>query len=374
MDALHEAKMFRTVLPRSVGGAELNPATHAQVVAAIAEGDASAAWCIAQSACAAMAAAYVEPHIAQEVFGERDSVFTFGFASGNPPCLAIPVEGGWKVDGTWAFGSANRISRWLGGHCRLCGEDGTPLQHPNGRFVERTMIFPRSATTVRDDTWDVMGLVGTGSDTYSVTDLFVPTEYSVVPRVSARDQQLPDGERAAEPEPERRESGILYRHSMQLVATVGLSSVAIGIAQATLDAFIALAKKKAPSNANLSLRDDTWVQARIAQADSKLCSARAWLVQLLNDAWDECVTSGEVSFATRIKLRQAGTHQIDSSREVVDVLFREAGATAIFTSNPFERRFRDVHTVSAQVQASIARMQSAGQYYLGLTPQLILIP
>ena len=190
MDALHEAKMFRTVLPRSVGGAELNPATHAQVVAAIAEGDASAAWCIAQSACAAMAAAYVEPHVAQEVFGERDSVFTFGFTSGNPPCLAIPVEGGWKVDGTWAFGSANRISRWLGGHCRLCGEDGTPLQHPNGRFVERTMIFPRSATTVRDDTWDVMGLVGTGSDTYSVTDLFVPTEYSVVPRVSARDQQL----------------------------------------------------------------------------------------------------------------------------------------------------------------------------------------
>ena len=161
---------------------------------------------------------------------------------------------------------------------------------------------------------------------------------------------------------------------MQLVATVGLSSVAIGIAQATLDAFIALAKNKAPSNANLSLRDDTWVQARIAQADSKLCSARAWLVQLLNDAWDECVTSGEVSFATRIKLRQAGTYQIDSSREVVDVLFREAGATAIFTSNPFERRFRDVHTVSAQVQASIARMQSAGQYYLGLTPQLILIP
>ena len=37
LDGLHAAQMFRTVMPRSVGGAELDPATHAQVVAAIAE-------------------------------------------------------------------------------------------------------------------------------------------------------------------------------------------------------------------------------------------------------------------------------------------------------------------------------------------------
>jgi alkylation response protein AidB-like acyl-CoA dehydrogenase len=374
MDALHEAQMFRTVLPRSVGGAELNPATHAQVVAAIAEGDASAAWCIAQSACASMAAAYVEPKVAQEIWANPRAVFTFGFTSGNPPCLAVPVKGGWKINGTWTFGSGNRIATWLGGHCRLCDESGTPLRHPDGRFMERTMLIPRSSVTVRDDTWDVMGLCGTGSDTYSVSDLFVPTEYSVVPRVSARDHQLPEGVRA-EPEPERREKGILYRHSMQLVASAGLSSVAVGIAQATLDAFIPLARKKSPFNANLSLRDDTWIQARIAQADSKLSSARPWLIQLLHEAWDECVASGEVSFPLRIKLRQACTYQIDAAREVVTMLFLEAGATAIFRSNPFERRFRDVHTVSIQVQGSVARMQAAGQYYLGLTPQqMILIP
>lgn len=374
VDALHDARMFRTVLPRSVGGAELNPATHAQVVAAIAEGDASAAWCIAQSACASMAAAYVEPHVAQDIWAGPRAMFTFGFTSGNPPCLAVPVKGGWKINGTWTFGSGNRIATWLGAHCRLCDESGTPHRHPDGRFVERTMLIPRSSVTVRDDTWDVMGLCGTGSDTYSVTDLFVPTEYSVVPRVTARDQQLPEGAQA-EPEPERREKGTLYRHSMQLVASAGLTSVAVGIAQATLDAFIPLARKKSPFNANQSLREDTWIQARIAQADSKLDSAKSWLIALLNEAWDECVASGEVSFPLRIKLRQACTHQIDAARDVVTMLFLEAGATAIFKSNPFERRFRDVHTVSIQVQGSIARMQTAGQYYLGLTPQqMILIP
>ena len=218
-----------------------------------------------------------------------------------------------------------------------------------------------------------MGLCGTGSDTYSVSDLFVPSDYTVLARVTASEHNKPV-DATLEPEPERQEKGILYRHSMQLVASAGLSSVAIGAAQATLDAFIPLAKKKTPSNA-VSLRDDTYIQARVAQADAKISSSRAWLIQLLHQAWDESVTEGLVSFPLRIKLRQACTHQIDSAKEAVDMLFLEAGATAIFKSNPFERRFRDVHTVSIQVQGSIARMQAVGQYYLGLTPQqLTLIP
>jgi alkylation response protein AidB-like acyl-CoA dehydrogenase len=320
-----------------------------------------------------MAAAYLKPHVAHAVFGDPRAVFTFGYTRGEPPCLAMPVDGGWKINGIWTFASGNRCATWLGGHCRLCNAKGEQLKQPDGRPVERTMIFPRSAAKVDHETWDVMGLGGTGSDTYSVSDLFVPADYTVVPRAGARDHNLPEGV-VAEPEPERRESGILYRHSMQLIASCGLSSVAIGAAQAMLDAFIPLAKKKTPSN-SIALRDDGWIQARIAQADAKISSARAWLVALLQEAWEECAANGAVSFPLRIKLRQACTHQIDSAREAAEIVFQDAGATAIFRSNPFERRFRDVHTVSIQVQGSIARMQSAGQYYLGLTPQqLILVP
>jgi indole-3-acetate monooxygenase len=374
LDAMHAAQMFRMTLPKSVGGAELPPAIYAQVVATIAEGDASTAWCIGQTACAMMASAYVEPRIAKEVFGDPRSVFTFGFTAGQPPCLAVPVKDGWIVTGTWTFASGNRLCNWLGGHCRLCDENGTPLKTPEGRFIERTMIFPRTSATVDEEMWDVMGLCGTGSDTYSVKDLFVPTAYSVIPRVTARDQQLPEGAQSSGPEPERREQGILYRFSMQAIASAGLSSVAIGIARATIDEFIALATKKSPFNANQALRDDGWIQARIAQANAKVSSASSWLVQLLHEAWDESVSTGGISFDRRIKLREACTHQIDASREVVDMIFLEAGATAIFKKNPFERRFRDMHVVAQQVQGSIARMQSAGQYHLGLKPTLILIP
>ena len=225
---------------------------------------------------------------------------------------------------------------------------------------------------MREDLWDVIGLIGTGSDSYSVTDLFVPKKYSVVPRGIGRDQQRPEGS-TADPDPERREEGILYRHSIQAAHQVGLSSVAIGIARATLDAFIVLAKEKSPSSAIRSLRDDNWIHARIGQADAKISAASAWLIQLLRDAWRECSTMGQISFPLRVKIRTACTHQINEARDAVDMIYLEAGATAIFRSNPFERRFRDMHTVSQQVQGSVARMQSVGQYYAGGSPQLPVV-
>jgi alkylation response protein AidB-like acyl-CoA dehydrogenase len=372
VDALCKSQMFRMTTPRSVGGAELDLATLAQVVATIAEGDASAAWCVAQIAGSSMCAAYLDPGVAREIFGDANSAFTWGFA-GAQPCRAVPVQGGWIVNGTWTFASGNRICQWLGGHSQLCDAEGKPLFRADGRPLERTMLFPRSSTNVREDLWDVIGLIGTGSDTYSVTDLFVPEKYSVVPRGIGRDQQLPEGS-TADPEPERREDGILYKHSIQAAHQIALSSVAIGIARATLDAFIALAKEKSPASAIRPLRDDTWIHARVAQADAKISAASAWLNQLLREAWRECSTIGLVSFPLRAKIRTASTHQINEARDVVDMIYSEAGATAIFRSNPFERRFRDMHTVSQQVQGSIARMQSVGQYYVGSNPQLRWFP
>ena len=108
LDALYKSQMFRMTTPRSVGGAELDLATLAQVVAMIAEGDASTAWCIAQIAGSSMCAAYLDPSVAQEIFGDANSAFTWGFA-GPQTCRAVPVQGGWIVNGGWTFASGNRI-------------------------------------------------------------------------------------------------------------------------------------------------------------------------------------------------------------------------------------------------------------------------
>lgn len=359
LDALHAAKMFRMLLPHSLGGAELELASFFQVIGAIAEGDASTAWCLVQNSGCSMAAAYLAPRAAQQIFGDSRAVLAWGFPAG-PQCRAVPVEGGWRVNGTWNFGSGNRHSIWLGGHCQLADAG------------ERTMLFPRSSASVQDDSWNVIGLRGTGSDSYSVSDLFVPAEHAVVPRATGRDQQQAAHARI-EAEPERRQQGTLYRFAPMNVYQSGFAAVAIGIARATLDAFIALAKKKTPAGRQVLLRDDHWIQTRVALSEARLGSVRAWLLQILRDMWDQCTASGKIGFEHRIELRLAATHAIHEAREVVEICYADAGATAIFEANPFERRLRDMHAVSQQLQSSAVHLQSAGQHYLGLEPSVRFI-
>ena len=65
-------------------------------------------------------------------------------------------------------------------------------------------------------------------------------------------------------------------------------------------------------------------------------------------------------------LKLAGTYAVHQAKEVVDTVYHAAGATAIFESNPFERRFRDMHTVIQQVQGQFANFEMVGQVLLGL--------
>lgn len=354
LDALHEAKMFRLLLPRSLGGAELDLATFFQVAGAIAEGDASTAWCVVQNNGCAMSAAYLAPQAAREVFGGPRAVLAWGYQAG-PQCRAVRVDGGWKASGTWNFGSGSRHSGWLGGHCLVDGGG------------ERTMLFPRSSALIKEDSWHVVGLRGTGSDSYSVKDLFVPDEYSLVPRATGRDQQQEAGA-PPETETERRERGTLYLHAPMNVYQSGFAAVALGVARATLAAFIALATKKTPAGTTLALRDSHAIQTRIALSEAKLASCSAWLLQILHAMWEECADTGRVSFERRVALRLASTYAIHEAREVVETSYFDAGATAIFEANPFERRMRDMHAVAQQLQSSPMHLQSAGQYYLGLNP------
>ena len=365
LDALHEAKMFRMLLPRSQGGAELDLPTFFQVVLALAEGDASAAWSVAQSCACSMSAAYMEPGAASELFRNPRAVLAWGFPQGT--CRATAVSGGWRVTGAWGFGSGSRHATWLGGHCQLVDADGAPIRKPNGQAAERTALFPRSAVTIVDSKWNVIGLRGTGSDTYAVTDLFVPAEHCVVPRGVGRDQQQPE-DAVPDVETERREPGPVYRFSPTAMYQAGFSAVALGLGRAMLNSFVALANEKTPSGAGVMLRDNPIIQNRVAISEARLAAMRAWLMQSVRESWDTCAASGKHEYTDRVTMRLASTYAIREAAKVVEDAYADAGATAIFESNPFERRLRDMHAVTQQIQSNPMHLQTAGQHYLGMKP------
>jgi indole-3-acetate monooxygenase len=346
--ALHEAGLYRMLLPRSCGGAELDVTAFLLAVEELAKADASTAWCIGQASGCAMTGAYLDAGIAREIFGNPRAVLAWGPSARNTK--AVAVDGGYRVTGTWMFASGSRHATWLGGHAAVVETDGRPRM-VDGKPLERTMLFPKASATITD-VWQVVGLRGTGSDTYAVADLFVPEAYTFT-RESPKD---------------RRERGPLYRFTTFNVFGIAFAGVALGIARATLDAFIQLAREKTPTLSAKALRESTMVQTDLALAEARLRSSRALLLETLDELWTAADTADSFTLDQRARLRLAATYAMHQARHAVDIAYHAAGATAIFESNPFERRFRDMHTVSQQVQGHASNFALVGEILLGLPP------
>ena len=176
VDALHARGLYRTLLPRRLNGYGLGLAEFVRFMEAMAAADASTAWCVGQASGCSLAAAYVEPGGARQIWGDDpEGVLAWGFQIEG---RAKMVPGGFLVSGKWAFGSGGHHASWMGGHCHVELPDGSLLKTENGSLLERTMLF-RQDQIEWASTWDVVGLRGTGSDTYTVKDLFVPEALSV---------------------------------------------------------------------------------------------------------------------------------------------------------------------------------------------------
>ncbi len=165
---------------------------------------------------------------------------------------------------------------------------------------------------------------------------------------------------------DRREAGPLYRFTTFHLYGIGFAAIALGVARAALDAFVELAATKVPKARSYVLRDNAVIQSQVALAQAKVASARCLLLHTLGKSWESA------SRGRRWRCRSAPcssspapTPRIRPPR-CVDTCYHAAGATAIFESNPFERRFRDVHTVIQQVQSQFANFEMVGQVLLGL--------
>lgn len=342
--AMHGAELFRLTLPGELGGAELEPRRLAQVTEAIAMGDASAAWCLGQASGCAMSAAFLDASAAARVFAPADAVLAWGAGAVGK---ATAAAGGYRISGRWGFASGGKHATWLGAHCKVYEANGSPRLNAQGKHVQRTAVLPREQAAIADD-WYVMGLKGTRSEGYQVDDLFVEDALTL-----NRDDPA-----------ECRLSAPLYRFSTTMVYAACFSGVAMGIARAMLDELVALALHKTPRGAN-PMRESQAVQIRIAELEAQLSSARAFQQQVLAEAWDDVLDKGELVLDRRVRIRLATTYAINQATEVTEQVYRLAGATAIFESRPFERRFRDAHAVSQQVQGRFTNFETVGRHMLG---------
>jgi alkylation response protein AidB-like acyl-CoA dehydrogenase len=344
VSALIENGLYRVLLPQSVGGAEAPPEIFMQMLEEVAKADASTAWCLGQCSVCAMTAAYLHPDAAQEIFSKPSGILAWGAIAHEVQV----VPGGYRATARWDFASGSRQANWLGAHVQVVEADGTRRRKPNGAPEVRTILFPVTSA-IMHDVWDVIGLKGTGTDSYSVDNLFIPEKFAAL-----RDEPTA-----------LREKGPLYRLTTYSMYGLGFAAVSLGVARAMLDATTDLARGKASFGIK-AMRENNAVQGAIGRIEGNLRAARAYLYATAGEVWrDLNRPGGEVTEEHRMALRLASTWTIHQAASAVDAAYHMAGATAIFAANKFERRFRDMHAIAQQIQARDTHYEDVGKAILG---------
>lgn len=342
--AMAHAGLFRALVPKSLGGHEAPPHEMAEVIETVARADASTAWCLMIGATTALNSAYLDKKEASTLYGDPTSITCGVYA---PLGRAIPDGDDYIVTGRWAWGSGTQNAQWIAGGAFIMdgekpalGDDGAPIQ--------RMMLFPAEQVSFHD-TWHVMGLKGTGSLDFSVEGVRVPKARSV-----SLTHDKP------------REAGPLYRFPPFGLLAMGIAAVALGNAQAALEAFRDLAAAKKPSASRRTLAERAHTQMIFAEAFAAHAGARAFYYGAIAEAWADANAGAAISLAKRARLRLAATNATRTCARICSDLHDLAGGSAVYLNNPLQRRFRDAHVMTQHMMIAPPTLEVAGRALLGL--------
>ena len=262
---------------------------------------------------------------------------------------ALNVDGGYRVSGRWDYASGVDHASWLLCTCNVEDNNG-PLLTAEGTPVTRVLFAPAQAATIID-TWDVMGMKGTGSNDFVLDDVFVPDEHTF----SLLDPP--------------QEKGTLY-HPRFFFTGLWTQTVAnaLGMARGAMDAYLQLAAQAGSTMSPTLLRDRPPAQSAVGEAEAIISGARAYLLDAVGAAWRTVRDESQDPSWEIAQARLAITHGMRESVRAVDILFHAAGTNAIHRKHPLERFFRDIHVAVQHVAGLPSNIEAGGRVMLGLPP------
>ena len=341
---LAQASLFRMLVPQSLGGAEVDVTTLFTSLEQLGRADAATGWCVMIGGTTALISAWLPMEHAREIWFDPNVITGGVFA----PMGRAAVEGGdYLVSGRWAWGSGSANCSWLLGGAVIM-DGGEMLRLPSGAPDHRMMVMRRAEVELID-TWDALGMRGTGSGDLAAKDVRVPQSRSV--------SFITDTP---------REAGPLYRFAPFGLLALGIAAVASGNALGALDDLKALAVAKKGQGSSRSLVERGVVQADFAVAQADLDAARALVHAEIATAWDRVVAGDALELSARARLRLAATRLTQVSARVAAKMHELAGGTSVYASHPLNRRFRDAHVATQHVMVAPPTLELAGRVLLGL--------
>jgi 3-hydroxy-9,10-secoandrosta-1,3,5(10)-triene-9,17-dione monooxygenase len=349
---LKTAGNIRLLQPKTHGGLEVHPREFAETVMATAALDPASGWINGVVGVHPYQLAYADPRVQDEVWGvDHDTWMASPYA---PQGIARPVDGGYLLKGRWQFSSGTDHCDWIFLGAMLGGEDGKPIMPPTGFH----MILPRKDYEIVEDSWNVVGLKGTGSKDVIVSDAFIP-HYRVMNAAEVMDGTT------------QRESGLtqpLYQMPWSTMFPLGITSAVIGIAEGALAAHLDYQRDRVTA-ARTAIKDDPYVLYSIGEAAADINAARQELLANVDRIYDMVDNGEEVTFADRAAGRRTQVRAAWRAVTAVDQIFARSGGNALRMDKPLQRFWRDAHAGLAHaihVPGSI--YHSAALSSLGVDP------
>jgi alkylation response protein AidB-like acyl-CoA dehydrogenase len=323
---LKSAGAIRLLQPKKYGGFEAHPREFAESVMSAAALDPATGWICGIVGVHPWQLAFADPRVQEEVWGaDNDTWMASPYA---PTGIARPADGGYIFNGRWQFSSGTDHCDWIFLGAMLGDAQGGIADPPTMLH----MILPRADYEIVEDSWNVVGLKGTGSKDIVVRDAFVPSY-----RVMNGDHVI-DGTA-------QREYGVtetLYKMPWSTMFPLGISAAVIGIAEGALAAHLDYQRGRVGAQGT-AVKDDPYVLFAISEAAADINAARQELLANVDRIWGIVESGGEVDFALRAAGRRTQVRAAWRAVMAVDQIFARSGGNALRMDKPLQRYWRDAH-------------------------------
>jgi alkylation response protein AidB-like acyl-CoA dehydrogenase len=354
--ALHAAGVFRLWMPVELGGYEATPAEVLEVLRLLAAADGSTGWCAATGVAGNIAGALLTESVARRIFAAPDVLCSGVLMPGG---RAVPQpDGGYLVDGRWSFGSGTQHCDWVIGAARVVEEsvvEESVVDEPAPAGPPRVLAVLLPADAVKFlPTWQVIGLMGTGSVDYEVSGLRVPAEHCI------ELGQL-------KPWP----AGAMWRIPLRSLLYPMLAAIPLGIAERALAELLELGGR-VRYGAHSRLADRETVQATVGRVQALIGAGTCHLTSSLQHL-HEVASSGRVpTAADRAAARSAAAYATEQATQAVTLCYQTAGAIAMYQQHPLQRLLRDVLAATQHFALSAQGYAITGRVVLGFEPDPML--
>jgi indole-3-acetate monooxygenase len=354
VERLQAAGFYRMVIPRALGGLQVDPLTYVRVVERLAEAAGSVGWNLANNSIGQLVTLGLSDEGVQEIYAAGAEPIIAGTAviGGGQ---AVPVEGGYRVTGRWPFGTGCQESSWMLGSFQIL-DGGQPRRSPDGSSIYWRGVFRRSEVQLVDGSWDVAGLRATGSFDWTVEELFLPERRTMVHAGVPLDNQW------------KRWPGISYALPAQAWVGPHHSAVITGIARAGIDALIELAGEKTPRGRTGRLCENPQVQDAVGRADTILDAGRGHRSATITEIWSTVAAGEDTTLEQRARCRLAAVYASDSAREAMDLMYRHGGSTSYRRESRLAECWRDLQVVGQAATLAPEWYPMGGRVFLKMDP------